>query len=114
MTEHQTAFDSAEQALAEARATLREAEARVADAEQQVGRHAQDPVLFRLVQKRLLEDGDLEDVAIVASVDEGVVTLSGQVPDANQRDRAVELARSIPGVVSVDSRIHVAAATPEG
>jgi osmotically-inducible protein OsmY len=61
------------------------------------------------VQKRLLEDGDLSDVAIAARVSNGIVTLSGSVPNAKLRDRALEIARAAPGVGSVESRIEVAA-----
>ena len=37
----------------------------------------------------------------------GVVTLSGSVPKSNQVDRAGEIARSVPGVSSVDNRLSV-------
>lgn len=99
--------EQAKQRLTEARATLREAEQNVARYEESVDRSATDAVLFRTVQKRLLEDGSLEDVAISARVDDGVVTLSGSVPNARLRDRAVEIARKTPGVDRVESRIEV-------
>jgi hypothetical protein len=36
-----------------------------------------------------------------------VVTLVGDVDDAAARDRAIEIARGVPGVASVESRIAV-------
>ena len=97
----------AQQRLAEARSVLREAESEFAQREALVDRSATDAVLFRAVQKRLLEDDDLSEVAIAARVSKGVVTLSGSVPDAKLRDQAVEVARTTPGVGSVESRIEV-------
>ena len=97
----------AQERLAEARATLREAESEFAQREAEVNRSATDAVLFRAVQKQLLDDADLSDVAIAARVSKGVVTLSGSVPSAKLRDRAVEIARTTPGVGSVESRIEV-------
>jgi osmotically-inducible protein OsmY len=95
--------------LAEARSVLREAESELAKREAVVNRSATDDVLFRAVQKRLLEDDDLADVAIAARVSKGIVTLSGSVPEAKLRDRAVEVARKTPGVIRVESRIEVPA-----
>ena len=74
--------------LVEARAALRKIEEELAKREAKVDRSATDEVLFRAVQKRLLEDGDLASVAIAAHVNNGLVTLSGNVPDAKLRDRA--------------------------
>jgi len=97
----------AQERLTEARSALREAESDFAQREAVVNRSATDDVLFRAVQKRLLEDDDLSEVAIAARVSKGVVTLSGSVPNAKLRDQAVEIARTTPGVGSVESRIEV-------
>ena len=97
----------AQKRLAEARTALREAESELAQRESAVDLSATDDVLFRSVQKRLLEDDDLTDVAIAARVSKGVVTLSGSVPNAKLRDRALEIARGTAGVGSVESRIEV-------
>jgi osmotically-inducible protein OsmY len=78
-----------------------------------VDRSATDDVLFRTVQKRLLEDDDLSNVAIAARVSKGVVTLSGSVPNAKLRDRALEIARTTPGAGHVESRIEVQVSAAE-
>ena len=96
--------------LAEAREALRAIEAELAKRVAQVDHSATDEVLFRAVQKRLLEDGDLATVAIAAHVNNGLVTLSGNVPDSKIRDRAVLVARETPGVQRVETQIQVVAA----
>jgi osmotically-inducible protein OsmY len=105
--EREAAVTEAESELAAARQELREAEGTLRERESQVDLKATDAVVFRAVQKRLLEDGDLRDVAIDADVAKGVVVLRGTVPDQETSDRAVEVATSVPGVVSVDSEIDV-------
>ena len=82
VAERETTAKAAQDELAEARGALRESERRIAEIEKEVGAHATDPLLFRMIQKQLLEDDDLEDVAISARVEHGVVTLSGVVPEA--------------------------------
>jgi osmotically-inducible protein OsmY len=104
----------AQERLAEARSALREAESEFAQREAVVNRSATDAVLFRAVQKRLLEDEDLSEVAISARVSKGVVTLFGSVPDAKLRDQAVEIARTTPGVGTVESRIEVRVSAAKG
>jgi osmotically-inducible protein OsmY len=97
----------AERRLAEAHSALRGAEDQLAEYEAAVDRSATDAVVFHAVQSRLLEDDDLSDVAIAARVANGFVTLSGNVPNVKLRDRAIEIARSTPGVGNVESRIQV-------
>ena len=48
-------------------------------------------------------------VAISASVSDGVVTLTGNVPNAALSRRADRVARETPGVSSVTNRVQVAA-----
>lgn len=104
---------AAQQRLADARAALREAEEEYSKREQTVDRNATDAVLFRAVQKRLLEDDRLESVAIAATVDDGVVTLTGSVPNAKLSDHAALVASQTPGVESVTNRIQVDVPGPE-
>jgi len=48
----------------------------------------------------------LED-HVKIKVNDGIVTLSGTVPDSDQRALAEDTVRNLPGVVSVDNRIKV-------
>lgn len=102
----------AQQRLTEARADLRKAQDEVAKREATVDRNATDAVLFRAIQKQLLEDRGLEGVAISASVRNGVVTLSGNVPEQQASDRAFEIAKAAPGVARVENRVKVVTSDP--
>lgn len=107
VTKREAEVQQAQARLTEARAALREAQEKVAKGEAKVDRRATDAVLFRAVQKQLLTDDALREVAISATVTNGNVTLAGTVNSAKQRDRALELARATPGVGQVESRITV-------
>ena len=111
--EQNAVLRAAQEELEKRLETLRDAQAKLGQLEEQVDLRATDAVLFRSIQKRLLEDGDLEGFAIAARVQKGAVLLSGQVSEAELRDRAVEIARSTPGVASVESRIKVLAPESE-
>jgi osmotically-inducible protein OsmY len=113
VNEREATAKAAQDELAEARGKLLESEQRIAEIEKEIGAHASDPLIFRMVQKALLDDDDLEDVAISARVERGVVSLSGVVPEAKLRDRAVKVAQDVPGVVSVQNRIQVAGGEPK-
>jgi outer membrane murein-binding lipoprotein Lpp len=99
--------EAAKTELADAERELREAEMGLREAESRIDLTATDAALFRAVQKRLLEDDDLRDVAIDADVQRGSVTLRGSVPDLELRNRAVEIAESVPGVAGVENLISV-------
>jgi osmotically-inducible protein OsmY len=103
----------AQQRLTEARAELREAQQKMAEREATVDRNATDAVLFRTIQKQLLDDRALQGVAISASVRSSVVTLTGTVPEQKISDRAIEIAGAAPGVARVENRIKVTPADPE-
>ena len=109
----QEILDGAEAALAEAQETLRNVETLLREAESQVDLTATDAVLFRSVQQRLLAEEDLEDVAIRAQVENGIVTLHGSVPLERLRELAVEVSRSVAGVTAVRTEILVPAAPTE-
>jgi osmotically-inducible protein OsmY len=105
----EAAAASAEEARERAVQAVRDAEQRKRAAEDEVAEHASDDVLFRTVQRRLLEERALDGVAIAAEVSGRVVTLSGTVHDAELRDLAVSLAAETPGVADVRSQIRVRA-----
>ena len=88
---------------------LRDGERILAESREQVGLHATDGLLFRKVQQALLEDEGLGDTAVSAHVDDGVVTLTGEVPDEATRERANAVARSVPGVAEVKMLLEVPA-----
>lgn len=98
-----------EDQLADAERVRREAQRHVNEAEALVTELASDDVLFRAVQRRLLEDSSLADAAVTAHVASRVVTLRGEVASVQLHDRAVEIAKAAPGVSRVVSELKTPA-----
>ena len=107
VAERRAVLKQAQEELAASQDELSEAERRFAKLEASLTSSVTDDVLVRAVQKRLLEDDDLDTVAIAARVKLGVVTLSGVVPNTGLRDRALEIAGETPGVASVSNQIEL-------
>lgn len=112
LEERRKEYQATQQALEEARQKVASLEEEHEAALVEVRRYATDDVLFRQVQERLLEDDELSKVAISATVESGIVTLRGDVPDASLGERAEELASGVAGVRAVQSRIEVTPAQP--
>jgi osmotically-inducible protein OsmY len=93
--------------LDQARIALQEAREQLAEAEAEVDLAATDALLFRGIQRRLLEDERLARIAVRAEVDKGVVTLRGSVPDPDAREAALEIAQSFPGVAVVENELEL-------
>jgi osmotically-inducible protein OsmY len=103
------AAEAARLEVEDARKALAEAEQKLVEAESQVDLGMTDALLFRAVQRRLLEEDQLQDVAIRAEVERGVVTLHGRADDPEISEVAVAIAQAVPGVASVESRIEIRA-----
>jgi len=108
----QQVVDEARKELEAAESELRIREQALREAQSQVGLKATDATLFRSVQRRILDDPKLDDLAISVQVTKGVITLQGAAPDEDARARAEEVARATPGVVNVENRVEVLAAPP--
>lgn len=72
---------------------------------------ARDERLRESVRERLRTDGAIEVDRVDVIVHDGTVTLSGDVDDAAQRERAVDLASRLRGVVGVEDRLRVGGGT---
>jgi BON domain/YMGG-like Gly-zipper len=68
-----------------------------------------DAAITRDIQSRFYADTSLKTTSIQVAVNQGRVTLAGEVPAAELKDRAVQIAQRTPGVSDVDDRITVAA-----
>lgn len=90
----QEKLDVAEKRLQEARERMERA-SRTLDAS------VNDAVLFRSIQRAMLDPERFPGAAIAVGVQDRVVTLTGTVPDEATRRAAVELARAQPGVEEV-------------
>jgi hyperosmotically inducible protein len=67
---------------------------------------AKDDELTKAVRDRLDTDGQLKGASIRVRADNGMVTLMGTVPNSRGKDRAVEVARKVPGVRAVRSELQ--------
>lgn len=93
--------------LDKAQAKLDKANQKVASANQAVDKVVNDDVLFRTLQKKLLDDDTFSDSAISVGVSHRVVTLTGTVPDQDTRKRATKVVRNQAGVASVNNQLQV-------
>jgi hyperosmotically inducible protein len=66
-----------------------------------------DDELIKAVRTRLDTDEKLKDASIRVRADNGMVTLMGTVPSARVKDRAVEMARKVPGVRAVRNELQL-------
>ena len=110
--------DAAAQATAEAS----EAARRAAEATRQAARDAKeasqnaadqatnkvaDALITTSVNAALAKDPRLSALAINVDTDAGRVSLHGNAPDQEAKDRATEIARGVEGVVSVENQLTV-------
>jgi hyperosmotically inducible protein len=73
-----------------------------------VTQNTDDATITTRVKTALLNDRTVNGLTIDVSTASGVVTLSGRVRTAQERDRAVAIARGTSGVAGVRSTIDVA------
>jgi hyperosmotically inducible protein len=79
----------------------------VAEGANQLQRAATDAALTAKIKSKMALDDTVKAIDIDIDTTNGIVTLNGFVPDAQARDRAVQLARETEGVVSVDDRLTI-------
>ena len=108
----QQKLEQAHKQVSDDRQAVTDEQASVGDANENMRRYATDDIVFREVQRRLLDDSKLVDTAVSVQVSDGVVTLTGDVPNAELRTRAGKLAETSTGVVKVVNNIQVADPTP--
>ena len=72
-----------------------------------VGPGADDLWLWWRTRSALAAAEDVRDLTINVDVDNGVVTLTGTVRSAAQKDRAEQVARGVGGIKDVNNRLTV-------
>ncbi|CAN5427921.1 hypothetical protein BH23ACI1_BH23ACI1_26670 [soil metagenome] len=77
------------------------------DSEAEVAERAGDAAVTTAVRTALMEDTSLSELSINVSTRENVVTLTGRVPSATEKNRAIERAREAEGVKSVVDRLQI-------
>ncbi len=66
-----------------------------------------DDAITDMVRRKLASDPDVKGGGLQVEVKDGVVTLSGMVPEERARSKAEKLTRKVRGVKSVVNQIKV-------
>jgi hypothetical protein len=67
--------------------------------------HGDDASITREVSSAIAADKELRRLKIDVDTENGIVTLSGPAPTASAKAHADEVARTVPGVVSVNNQL---------
>lgn len=105
--EKQQELDKLQAKLNEAEERLEAAREQLQKAKAKVNASVNDEVLFRTIQRKMLDEDRFGDAAIAVGVSDRVVTLTGSVPDKATRDQAIKLAENQSGVQEVVDFLEV-------
>ncbi len=72
-----------------------------------VGQTIDDATITTRVKTALLNDPDVGALHINVDTSQGVVTLSGTVKSPGEQQKAIQIARQVPGVKDVKSTLQV-------
>jgi hyperosmotically inducible protein len=84
----------------------------VATGDRPVGEVVDDATITAKVKTALIGNEDTKAMQINVATREGVVQLSGFVDDLEEKSAAEQLARNVPGVVSVDNELEIKTMNP--
>jgi hyperosmotically inducible protein len=99
--------DKAADAKDRADAKADSAQKKAGDAMDRSGEVLTDAAITTAVKSKFLADSDVSGMKIDVDTSNGVVTLSGTVPSAAEKRRAVQIARETDGVKSVKDNLKV-------
>jgi hyperosmotically inducible protein len=77
-----------------------------------VGETIDDATITTRVKTALLNDPQVAGLKIDVDTTKGIVTMSGLVKSRNEEQRAVTIARGVPGVKDVKSTLQLQSAQP--
>lgn len=101
------ARDAARDARAKADDKTDAAQRKAGDATDRAGEQMGDAAITTAVKTKFLADPNVSGLKIDVDTNNGVVTLTGTVPNAAEKRRALELARETSGVKSVKDALKV-------
>lgn len=102
-----TSLDKAGQSIETAGKNIGDSVEKGAD---KLGQFADDSVITAKVKKAFTDDKMLSAIDISVVTEKGVVTLSGFVDSTEKQAKAVELAKKVEGVKSVNDKLNIKAA----
>ena len=79
-------------------------------ASETIGQHVDDATITTKVKAELLGAKNLKSTHIHVKTRNGIVSLTGSVPSAEERDNADQIAQNVSGVTSVKNHLKVRAA----
>ena len=103
----QTAGQKVDSVLETTRDKAEDARQATADAMKATGRAISDSAITASVKTSLAADEELKMLDIQVETTSGRTVLRGSAPNAQARDRATQIARSVEGVTSVDNELEV-------
>lgn len=103
----QTAGQKVDSALEKTRDKAEDARQATADALKATGTAISDSAITASVKTSLAADEELKMLDIRVETTSGRTVLHGSAPNAQARDRATQIARSVDGVTSVDNELEV-------
>lgn len=71
-----------------------------------------DAAVTARIKRRLFQDDNVPAKDIKVTVDDGVATLEGDVPDEETAQRALEIARATEGVKKTENHLSIVHKTP--
>jgi hyperosmotically inducible protein len=77
-----------------------------------VGETIDDATITTRVKTALLNDPQVAGLKIDVDTTKGIVTMSGVVRSRDEEQRAIQIARGVPGVADVKSTLQVQGAQP--
>jgi hyperosmotically inducible periplasmic protein len=91
----------------EARDAAKDAGARAGDAADRAGDQLSDAAITTAVKSKFLADPNVSGLKIDVDTANGIVSLKGIVPNAAEKQRAMQLARETRGVKSVNDQLKI-------
>ncbi len=105
--DERTAGQKLDGAIAEAKQAMNDAEMSAKRAADTTAQVSSDVTITAKVNAALVADDKLKATQINVDTREGQVTLTGQAPDAQSRERATTLASAVDGVKQVNNQLVV-------
>lgn len=102
----QTLGQQVDQTVAQAQASAQQAKDKVEAVGKATKDAAQDAAIVAAIHAKLAQDKDLHAREITVDAHSGEVTLSGQAPSAEARERATQLAQGTDGVTKVHNDLQ--------
>jgi len=72
-----------------------------------IGQTKADDRIYDEVRRKLANDAEVKGAALDVTVQNGAVTLRGQVHTAKARDKAAAIAKKVKGVTTVDNQLKL-------